>query len=740
MQESIRMRGCFAFLGMSLVFALPARADVAGPHAAEAPTSEPTVARVRVAGRADRADVEILGSFTVPTYSVHTLDDGRVVIVEVPGARLAPDGFAVEGSALLVGRASASTTAHGVRVELRLTRAGTYRARASQGRIRLVIDREATEAASEDADAPGGFAAGPVEILGVVIERRNDRERVVTELSRPAPFRVIPGQTGPAKLEIEGARVGSNVAERIEGDSRSVVHSVRVRETSGRAVVEVERAAGSGGTAIREGNRIVWLFAGPAEDAPNRARVVAKQDAVEIDGQEVAAFLSDVPLQIGPASGETRRYTGRRIDLDFKDADIHNILRLLSEVGNVNIVSADDVAGSVTIKMRSVPWDQALDVILSAKGLGMVRRENLLRVAPQAVLEKEREMAIARKKQKMELAPLETRLLPVSYATAVEISARVQDLLSERGSVSVDNRTNVLVVRDVTESLDDVEDLIRQLDTQTPQVLIEGRVVEATTSFTHEFGIQWGGSYVASSATGNPTGLVFPHDFTVAGGASDGETPTSGLSPFGGTVPNPNFVVNFPAPAGTGQGTAIGVTMGSLSGNFNLAVRLTAFETTGNVRIISAPRILTLDNQAATISQGTSIPYSQVSAQGVQTAFQEATISLTVTPHVTNDGGVAMDVAITRNEPDFNQTSARGDPTILKRQANTKLMVQDGHTAVIGGIYTRNSGQGIDKIPFFGDLPILGVLFSHSQQRDGRTEMLMFLTPRIVNRSEALGR
>jgi type IV pilus assembly protein PilQ len=264
--------------------------------------------------------------------------------------------------------------------------------------------------------------------------------------------------------------------------------------------------------------------------------------------------------------------------------------------------------------------------------------------------------------------------------------------------------------------------------------------VEATTSFTHEFGIQWGGSYVASSATGNPTGLVFPADFTIAGGASDANTPTSGLSPFAGTAPNPNFVVNFPAPAGTGQGTAIGLTMGSLNGNFNVALRLTAFETTGNVRIISSPRILTLDNQSATISQGTSIPYSQVSAQGVQTAFQEASISLTVTPHVTSDGGVSMAVNITRNEPDFNQTSARGDPTILKRQASTKLLVQDGHTAVIGGIYTRNSGQGIDKIPFFGDLPILGVLFSHSQQRDGRTEMLMFLTPRIVNRTEALGR
>ncbi|HEX4352841.1 MAG TPA: type IV pilus secretin PilQ, partial [Polyangiales bacterium] len=303
--------------------------------------------------------------------------------------------------------------------------------------------------------------------------------------------------------------------------------------------------------------------------------------------------------------------------------------------------------------------------------------------------------------------------------------------------VAVDVRTNILVVRDIPENLDNVEELVRSLDTQTPQVLIEARIVEATTSFSNEFGIQWGGDVAASSATGNPTGLVFPHDLTLAGGATDGTTPVAGLSPFGGT-PNPNFVVNFPAPAGTGRGGAIGLSMGSLSGNLNVSVRLSAFETTGQVRIISAPRVLTLDNHSATISQGTSIPYSQVGAQGVQTTFQEAVLSLAVTPHVTNDGAVSMEVQITRNEPNFNQRSARGDPTILKRQAQTTLLVQDGHTAVIGGIYTRNSGSGLDQIPLLGDIPILGVIFQHRTKTDQRNELLIFLTPRIVNRGEAL--
>jgi len=714
---------------------------VAGSAVAEGSPegSAPTIAKLRIKGEKDRAEVRIEGDFKIPTYSINALDDGKTVVVEVPGARLAGDEVEVVGSAALILRSTASTSANGVRLVLGLTHPAAYRARAGSDSIRLLFD--ATEDGSAFAEQKPATSDGPLQVEHMIIERRNGRDRVVAELSRPAPFRVLPGRKGPARLEVRGASLGSQVPLRLDGDQDSAIHSVVVKQERGGILFEVEREGDSGGTAIREGRRIVWLFAPPPK--PDReirsTRTVAREEAVEVDGEEVAAFLSDVPMQVKGSRGE-RRYTGRRIDLDLKNAGIHNILRLLSEVGNVNIITADDVGGSVTIKMKGVPWDQALDVILTAKGLGMVRRGNLLRVAPQARLEKEREMAIARQKQRIELAPLETRLVPVSYASAGGLAPRVRELLSNRGTVSVDGRTNVLVVRDVAENLDDAEEMVRSLDSQTPQVLIEARIVEATTSFTHDVGIQWGGSVVMGSATGNPTGLVFPHDVTVAGGATGTGSPTQGLSPFANTVPNPNFVVNFPAPAGLGQGGAIGLSMGSLSGNFNLAVRLSAFETTGHVRIISSPRILTLDNHRATISQGTSIPYSQVSASGVQTAFQEAKLSLTVTPQVTNDGSVNMNVAISRDEPDFNQRSARGDPTILKRTASTNLLVQDGHTAVIGGIYTRNTGRGYDQVPFFGEIPIIGILFSHSQTRDGRSELLIFLTPRIVNRSASLAR
>jgi len=278
------------------------------------------------------------------------------------------------------------------------------------------------------------------------------------------------------------------------------------------------------------------------------------------------------------------------------------------------------------------------------------------------------------------------------------------------------------------------------LDTQTPQVLVEARIVEATSRYMRDIGVQWGGDATFSQATGNPTGLTFPSSVGIAGGASDGETPTAGLSPFNSRVQNPNFAVNLPAAVGTGSGGAVGLTFGHINNTVNLALRLSAAETSGMVRIISSPRILTLDNHEASISQGTMIPFSQVSAQGVQTTFQEAKLQLLVKPHVTADGSVAMRVKINRDEPDFNQTSARGDPTILKREAETELLVMDGHTAVIGGIYTRNSGRNLDQVPFFGDIPLLGLLFQRRRASDQRGELVIFITPRIVNRAEALGR
>jgi type IV pilus assembly protein PilQ len=734
------------------------------------------IRRLSVRGSESRADIVIRGTLGVPEYSILSRNAGRIVVIDVEDASMPAEGLPLNGHAALVVGASTAATARGIRIELELNEPVAYRARATAGRIEIRLepvpegaDDEipvARSAASRESEVAAEEAAADDSLVveGVAVERRDDRDRVIVRLNHSAAFRLLPGTTGPARLEIMGASIGAD-AESLdlpEGSER-VVSAVRLVAEDDRTVIEVDRAPGATGTAIREGDRIVWLFAAgvPVEDPSSRprSRTIARESdptdgideiitadellaagvgvAEEITGDEAAAFLTDVPLQVDEARGR-RRYRGRRIDLDFNNADIHNILRLLAEVGGVNIVTSDDVSGAVTIRMRNVPWDQALEVILQAKGLGMVRRGNLIRVAPLETLEKERELAIARRKQLEELEPLETRLVPVSYATAGDLEPRVEELISERGSVSVDERTNVLIVRDIAENLDDVEELVRTLDTQTPQVLVEARIVEATSQYVRDVGIQWGGDVTLSTATGNPTGLIFPSSVGVAGGNYSATSNTAGLSPFSRTVTTPNYAVNLPATTGDAAGGALGLTLGSLGGMVNVAVRLSAAESNGVVRIISSPRILTLDNHEAHISQGTLIPYSQVSAQGVQTAFQEAELELRVRPHVTSDGSVSMHVKLTRDEPDFTRTSARGDPTILKREAETDLLIEDGHTAVIGGIYTRNTGRTVDSVPFFGDIPILGVLFQRRRVRDERNELLIFLTPRIVNRAEAL--
>jgi type IV pilus assembly protein PilQ len=439
-----------------------------------------------------------------------------------------------------------------------------------------------------------------------------------------------------------------------------------------------------------------------------------------------------------------KRYTGRRIDLDFKGADIHNILRLLADVGQVNVIVADDVRGEVTIKMRDVPWDQALDVVLRSKGLGSVREGNLLRVAPLALLEKELEAEIARQKQIADVLPIETRLIGVSYADAAQLLDKIRDLLSPRGKVSQDHRTNTLIVSDVTKNLQLIEDLVRNLDTQTSQVVIEARIVEANSNFARQIGVQWGGTAFADTTHGNPTGLVFPYNVGIGGGADDGNSPLGGLVPGPrtgtGATGSPNFLVNMPAPAGLGTGSAIGLTLGSVAGAFNLNLRLSAMETTGAVRILSSPRITTMDNIEAHIMQGVSIPVSVVSAMGAQTQFVDAQLSLGVKPHVTNEGTIAMTVTITRNEPDFVNTGARGDPSIQKKEAKTTMLVRDGDTAVIGGIYTRNTGLSNARVPFFSDIPVLGWFFRNRKENDNRSEFLVFITPRIANRSREAGR
>ncbi|MDI1476633.1 type IV pilus secretin PilQ [Polyangium sp. y55x31] len=729
-----------------------------------------------------------------PRFFARVDSGGKRLVIDVSGAEIKGAPAAItQGNALVGGVLTQTFDQDGkkiTRVLVQLARTAEYRISATP--TGLVVDLAAADAtapmraaapvvtsspATPKAEERKADHASGAAVTNVRYDHQAGKDRVTIELNESVKFSHVTSASGRSILELEGVRLPDALERKLDvsafGGTITAISTYRRKSDASRVVVEVEPRGSGGadreggrspqssnndavGVVSREGNTLVLTFADSAAHpmlsgvgadggAARRVRTVAREEDVSatpstsraaettVDGEEAAGFLPTTLAQ-------QRRFTGRRIDLDLKDADIHNVLRLVSDVGRVNIVTSDDVKGNVTIRMRNVPWDQALETVLQAKGLGMVRQGNMIRVAPQAELNKERELDLARRKSELALAPLETRLIPVNYAVAKELQARGKDLLSPRGSLAVDERTNVLVARDVAGNLDQLEELVRALDTQTPQVLIEARIVEATSRYLRDVGIQWGGDGTISPATGNPTGLVFPSQIGITGGASDQATPTGGLSPFQNTVQNPNFAVNLPAVTGTGLGGAIGMTLGSIDNTVNLAVRLSAAEASGLLRIVSSPRILTLDNREARISQGTLIPFSQISAQGVQTTFQEAKLQLLVKPHVTSDGSVSMHVKINRDEPDFNQTSARGDPTILKREAETDLLIMDGHTAVIGGIFTRNTGRNLDQVPVLGDIPILGVLFQRRRSSDSRSELVIFITPRIVNRAEALGK
>ncbi|HEY2744012.1 MAG TPA: type IV pilus secretin PilQ, partial [Polyangia bacterium] len=464
-----------------------------------------------------------------------------------------------------------------------------------------------------------------------------DAERVIVDVGdKGAEATVLRADDNKAVLKIAGASLPKKLERTLDasafaGPIRSV-SAYADPDDAGAVRVEVALADGGGHAQpklTRDAGTLTWEFprAATRNVAPTR----------------VAGYAAPVPMQLASALGggatmarPRHVYTGRRIELDFVNADIHNIMKFIAEVGQVNIILSDDVKGTVTMHLRDVPWDQALDVIAKAKGLGVQREGNLIRVAPQSVLEKELEAEVARRKAAVELERPQTKLIPLSYADGTLLLPRIREVLSPRGTVSVDARTNQLIVTDVAANIGLAEDLVNHLDTQTPQVLIEARIVEATTNFTREIGIQWGGNTLNSAATGNATGAAFPSTVGVAGGATDATSNNNGLQ-LGGAL-SPNYVVNMPAAVGTGSGGALGLTLGSLNGAININLRLSSLENTGNVRIVSAPKIMTLDNIEASIEQGTSIPISVVSAAGANTVFVDAKLNLTVKPHVTNEG------------------------------------------------------------------------------------------------------
>jgi type IV pilus assembly protein PilQ len=430
-------------------------------------------------------------------------------------------------------------------------------------------------------------------------------------------------------------------------------------------------------------------------------------------------------LPFGDSITEQQAFTGEKISLDFQDADINDILRLIAEVGKVNIIAGGDVQGKITTRMTEVPWDQALDVILKINGLAQERSGNIIRVAPLEKFTNERQERLKARVTEVQAEPLVTRIVPANYAAAKDLRPNLEKLLSRRGTIIIDGRTNTMIITDTQASLDAVLALIEKLDRPTPQVMIEARIVESSRTFLRELGIQLGFAY------SQITDKTFPNRVDVRGGVPAAGN-SGGLTP---PTPPANFLLDLPAAVGLGSGGAIGLSLASIGGAI-LDAQLSALESSGRGKIISSPKIATLDNTEAQIQSGRKIPVATVSAEGTRTEFVDANITLKVTPHVTPNEFIGMKITATKNEADFTQ-QVNGIPTITTREANTDMLVKDGDTVVIGGLYRRTIQSSHSGIPGFSNIPVLGWLFRKERQQDDSDELLIFLTPRIIRQEDA---
>ena len=432
---------------------------------------------------------------------------------------------------------------------------------------------------------------------------------------------------------------------------------------------------------------------------------------------------------------EQPTFTGERISLSFQSVDIRSLLQIIADVAGTNMIVSDSVSGQIAMRLQNVPWDQALDIILRTKGLGMRRQGNVMLVAPvEEIASRERAEAEAAK-QKVELAPLRSEIIQINYAKASDLGNIVKNktnsILSPRGSVTVDDRTNSLLVLETRDKITEIRALVQRLDIPVRQVLIESRIVVANDNFEKDLGTQFGVSFVGNLG----------QNFLTTGGTNVGGTDstvnsytTTTTGKF--TVPSPsgtNYNVNLPAPASSGTPGSIALSL--LAKNTLVDLELSALQSEGKGEVVSSPRVITANAKPAVIKQGVEIPYQQSTSSGATSvSFKDAVLSLNVTPQITPDGRVIMDLAVHDDSVGTNISTGSGGstPSIDTREVDTQVLVDNGQTVVLGGIYQQTTSLTVTKIPMLGDIPILGYLFRNNQVINNKTELLVFITPKIL--------
>jgi type IV pilus assembly protein PilQ len=536
--------------------------------------------------------------------------------------------------------------------------------------------------------------------------------RVVLDLSAPRPYAIVPTENGlVVDFSEEAVR---RAAETLPGPVASPLAAETPEPAVAEAIpVPAEAGAGEGAAAepqpapepaaVETPAPHPLIARGEARVEEQPRRKPSRQDAPHrVITQTSSRFQPRNISDTGP------KYTGKRISLNFKDADLKDVFRLFHEITGYNIVLDPAVSGTLTIVLENVPEDQALDIILKNNGLDKVFENNVIRIATTQKLAAE---AAARKAlleaQELEQEPL-TFTRSLSYAKAKDVTPIIKKVMSKRGDVIMDDRTNTLIITDLADRQEPINRLIDALDEQTPQVVIEARIVETDREFQRDLGIDWNLVGEATAARGTQTNLQFPHTGTITGDVGLESAATAG---------------------------SLHLTFGNVLDSIRLDMTLQAFELNGDVKVLSSPRIATQNNQKATIEQGVQIPVVSTTATQINVEFISASLKLEVTPQITNEGTVIMDVRVDNSSPDF--INRVGDvPPIITERAETQILVADGGTAVIGGIFKLNDSITQASVPGLGKIPGLGWLFKNKSVNRKNTELLIFITPRIAKKAE----
>jgi type IV pilus secretin PilQ/predicted competence protein len=687
----------------------------------------------RIASRLDGRTGVIAIEASTPVPYVASQPDARTFVVELRDVVTAgfEDSFTADPrhpiAAVRVENAQAYDGTAVARVRLTLNQPMRPRVRSASNVIYVEAER---------VDAAPSVGSGAISLAGPsaairdlrVAKRGNATALTLLGTSRLVTTSIQEPKDGTPRLVLEMPNVTSALPN-VNSIKQGPVDRVRIGASPRsplitQVTVDLTRAAAYRVEASTDGNDLTLVFDEPVKDpiaalktpaapALRQAPPAAVQSAPQAPAAQ--AQTAQVPAPQAP------RYTGNPVSLDFQGADLRAVLRTFSEISGLNLVIDPSINGTVDVALRDVPWDQALDIILRANKLGYVVDGTIVRIAPLGVLAAEEEERRKLTDAQALAGELQVLTRSLSYARAADLRELITStILSQRGSIQFDTRTNTIIIQDLSDRLERAAALITTLDRPEPQVEIEARIVQTTREFARRLGVQWGFNGTAAPQLGNTLPTAFPNQLSVGGRTGQAQGPAGGDPVSTG--------VNL----GVGGATsAVGVALGSINGALNLDVALSAIERSGQGRILSTPKVSTQNNIEAEITQGIQIPIQTVANNTVTVSFRDAALTLRVTPQITAANTVIMRIAMENSSPDFSR-AVNGIPPIDTQRALTQVLVSNGETTVIGGIYVSREQSSQDRTPALHRLPLLGWLFKRDEFTDESRELLIFITPKVM--------